>query len=143
MHKPPAKEPAVVFGLWVADCTALANRLRNAAPSDRILARELPFLCQWTKTEPGLHRTCELTASRQYHSTIRQRGAHSIESHPYRRHAAQIHRHIKIDLESGIDRAQINADLGIDNQPPAPLRSMQFRVHEFDDVAARRHRRGI
>src|SRR6266699_4813367 len=106
-------------------------------------ARKLTLLGERAQPEPDLHRGGKLAASRQYHSLACYRGAYCIESQPDRRHGAKIGGYIEVDVEAGIDLAQIGAGLGIDDQPEVPIRRWQGGIDELHHAATDRHRRGV
>src|ERR1700730_19356295 len=111
------------------NCTAALIEIRC-----RSLARELPFPGEGAETEPGLHRGCELRASRQHHPTFRDSGAHAIEAEPDRRHGPQVCRYVEVNIKARINLAEVDASDGIDDQPPAPLRRRQIRIDDLHDA---------
>ena len=90
--------------------TVPATRSRSAC--------ELLLFRKGAEPEPGLHGRGQLPASRQDHPPAGDGGANGVEPHPDRRHGSQIDGDIEIDVKARIDRAEIDALLGIDDQPP-------------------------
>src|ERR1700694_3488613 len=97
----PGDYREITIMVQFTNCTASFG---PPVPRPRVLAtfstRELAFLGKRTEAEPGLHRRCELTASRQYHALTGDGRAHGVEPPPDGGHAAQVDRYIAVDVEA-------------------------------------------
>src|SRR3954452_14842526 len=105
---------------------ARADGSRGSPAVRTASTREFFLFCKRTETEPGLHGGSDAAVAGEYHPLAADSSANSIKPHPDRRHGSQIDGYIEIDVETGIDRTEIDAVPGIDDQPPGALRHGEF-----------------
>src|SRR5207302_9301693 len=104
-------------------------------PAKAASARELLLLRERAETEPGLYFCGELPVASQVHAFAAERRPYRVDPHPDRGHRPQIGRDVEVDIETRVDRAQIDPGIRIDQQPPRALSGREPRLLHLDNAA--------
>src|SRR3546814_3553981 len=109
----------------------------------RFSGDQLLFLGEGAEAEPGLQGGLQLAVAGDLEPAVVAGARHRLQTHPDLGHGPEIGRHVEVDVMAGIDRAEVDLLVRIDDEPTVAPRPGQSAVDELDGAAAARHRRGF
>src|SRR3546814_12394728 len=86
------------------------------------------------------YTTLFLSAAGDLEPAVVAGARHRLQTHPDLGHGPEIGRHVEVDVMAGIDRAEVDLLVRLDDEPTVAPRLGQAAVDELDGAAAARHR---